>query len=76
MYAFNLALTAFRSESYIGSATALPDTVLKFLESFLAVNSFGDLLALILSILLRKGGYLIFSLPSLHMMGGPMYNPH
>ena len=27
MYAFNWALTAFRSESYIGSATALPDTV-------------------------------------------------
>ena len=25
MYAFNWALTAFRSESYIGSATALPD---------------------------------------------------
>ena len=29
MYAFNWALTAFRSESYIGSATALPDTVNK-----------------------------------------------
>ena len=28
MYAFNWALTAFRSESYIGSATALPDTVI------------------------------------------------
>ena len=27
MYAFNWALTAFRSESYIGSATALPDSV-------------------------------------------------
>ena len=26
MYAFNWALTAFRSESYIGSAVALPDT--------------------------------------------------
>ena len=26
MYAFNWALTAFRSESYIGSATALPDS--------------------------------------------------
>ena len=26
MYTFNWALTAFRSESYIGSATALPDT--------------------------------------------------
>ena len=25
MYTFNWALTAFRSESYIGSATALPD---------------------------------------------------
>ena len=30
MYAFNWALTAFRSESYIGSATALPDS--KFLR--------------------------------------------
>ena len=29
MYAFNWALTAFRSESYIGSATALPDTVVE-----------------------------------------------
>ena len=28
MYAFNWALTAFRSESYIGSATSLPDTKL------------------------------------------------
>ena len=27
MYAFNWALTAFRSESYIGSATALPDNI-------------------------------------------------
>ena len=27
MYTFNWALTAFRSESYIGSATALPDTL-------------------------------------------------
>ena len=27
MYAFNWALTAFRSESYIGSATALPDNL-------------------------------------------------
>ena len=29
MYTFNWALTAFRSESYIGSATALPDTKFK-----------------------------------------------
>ena len=28
MYTFNWALTAFRSESYIGSATALPDTII------------------------------------------------
>ena len=27
MYTFNWALTAFRSESYIGSATALPDSM-------------------------------------------------
>ena len=27
MYTFNWALTAFRSESYIGSATALPDNI-------------------------------------------------
>ena len=27
MYTFNWALTAFRSESYIASATALPDIV-------------------------------------------------
>ena len=31
MYAFNWALTAFRSESYIGSATALPDIHVNFL---------------------------------------------
>ena len=30
MYTFNWALTAFRSESYIGSAVALPD--LTFLQ--------------------------------------------
>ena len=28
MYAFKWTLTTFRSESYIGSATALPDTAL------------------------------------------------
>ena len=27
MYTFNWAITAFRSESYIGSATALPDSI-------------------------------------------------
>ena len=32
MYAFNWALTAFRSESYIGSATALPDLDLLLVE--------------------------------------------
>ena len=32
MYTFNWALTAFRSESYIGSATALPDIKNEFTE--------------------------------------------
>ena len=31
MYTFNWALTAFRSESYIGSAVALPDRTAVFL---------------------------------------------
>ena len=33
MYTFNWALTTFRSESYIGSATALPDTETAVLTS-------------------------------------------
>ena len=39
MYAFNWALTAFRSESYIGSATALPD-MKQFKEDLIKYISF------------------------------------
>ena len=42
MYTFNWALTAFRSESYIGSATALPDIHLKEnrMEKFQLLRTF------------------------------------
>ena len=33
MYTFNWAVTAFRSESYIGSATALPDISVSLCKS-------------------------------------------
>ena len=48
MYTFNWALTAFRSESYIGSATALPDSFFYSLEDMglLDINDPLDLYAL------------------------------
>ena len=45
MYTFNWALTAFRSESYIGSATALPDNVLPYIREYNDQSFYSKLVA-------------------------------